>query len=70
MTLKEYAAEVAKFAEAYPKLLVVASSDDEGNSFNPVNFGPTLGHFANRDEFLSEQDAEEQGLPVNAVCIN
>ena len=70
MTLKEYADEVVKLAVDYPGLKVICSSDDEGNSFNPVHFTPTLGHFRNGDEFVAIQQAKEDGLTINAVCIN
>jgi hypothetical protein len=86
MTLKEYSESISKLAEKYPDALVVYSSDDEGNSFQKVSSGGTLGffdgdyygdfsalqHIQNYVETYPESDTFKQyfGKEPNAVCIN
>lgn len=79
MTLKEYAASINELAEKYPDLLVVSSSDDEGNDFRPVHYPATPGHYNDREwqseENLKELNEErandgEELLLINSVCIN
>jgi hypothetical protein len=69
MKIKEYIAALQKIADKYPDADTVYSCDDEGNRFSHVHFTPTVGNF-NGDEFYSKKDAKEQGLAINAVCIN
>lgn len=64
-TMKQYAEEVAEVAKKYPNAIVISSSDDEGNSFNPVFYSPTAGHY---NEKTGEFDSDKK--KVNAVCIN
>jgi hypothetical protein len=66
MKLKEYIEELQKIAQDYPDAVVVYSADDEGNYFEEVHFGPSVGRFSN-GEWESGEDM--QGKP-NAVCIN
>lgn len=76
MTLKEYIESLEKFAEENPETLemtVVYSADDEGNSFNMVCYTPSKGHYDNEYNggFTSdEEDIEENGYEINAVCVN
>ncbi len=78
MTLKEYAKEINKLAEEYPNVLVVYSSDDEGNSFHRVNQAGTVGFIYNGDFFDLESVKDNcnnmfdyyVGKKPNAVCIN
>ncbi len=70
MTLKEYVDRLTEYVQYYGRLEVISASDDEGNSFRPVHLSPTLGYFGNDKEFIGEQDAEAEGLPTNAICIN
>jgi hypothetical protein len=48
-------------------LIVVSSSDDEGNSFGPVHFAPGLGHHSGY-EFQGVSDSPD--ITPNALCIN
>ena len=62
MKLKEYAKAIAELAAEKPNALVVFASDEEGNSFSPVEMGPTLGHW-DGEEFSDDGTK-------NAVCVN
>jgi hypothetical protein len=62
MKLKEYAKNIAAIAKKYPNATVVSASDEEGNSFDEVQFTPTAGNFNGRD-------FDDEGK-INAVCIN
>lgn len=42
MKLKKYAELIKELADKHPNLEVVCSSDDEGNSFNPIYFAPSV----------------------------
>lgn len=81
MTLKEYAKTIQKLAEEYPDALVVCASDDEGNSFQKVSYGGTVGFFSGNyhGDFVDLEQVEENadnafdhyvGKKPNAVCIN
>ena len=66
MTLNQYIQHLGKLLKDCPEAKdyqVVTSSDDEGNSFNPVNFRPGTGNY-DGGEFSSDGD------PINAVCLN
>ena len=67
MTLKSYSDKLAELAKKYPEALVVCSSDDEGNSFYPTNFGPTVGKYNNGVFHFDDATVEFQ---PNAVCLN
>jgi hypothetical protein len=74
MNLGEYYEYLGEILEASPenkKLRVVSASDDEGNYFHPIVFAPSLGHYKD-NEFLStlDEDFEDEGYTVNAVCLN
>lgn len=84
MTLKDYVVQLAKFIEENPEsadYTVITAIDDEGNGFNPVYFGPSVGHF-NDEEFYSVESIAElqeesvsdgyepEDYPLNAVCVN
>lgn len=67
MKLKHYVEHLNKLLENNPAagdMLVVYSSDDEGNDYNTVNFTPTVGYYLDR-EFEGEDGPDD-----NAVCIN
>lgn len=66
MTLKQYINNLQKISNEFPNLTVVYSADEEGNSFSPVVYNPTVGEFKNGDEF----DTEYSGDKPNAVCVN
>jgi len=64
MKLKEYIEALQRIANMYPNVTVVSSSDEEGNSFSKVVYGPTVGMFRN------EKFSCEPGQKINAVCLN
>lgn len=67
MKFKEYLSNLQKLAESKPETLdmvVVSSSDEEGNFFSEVMFEPQLGFY---DERSGEFDVDSG---VAAVCIN
>ena len=82
MTLKEYAESINKLAEKYPDILVVYSSDDEGNNFQKVHNTGTLGFFDGdyHGDFISIEHIKEDpeyemykpyvNKEPNVVCIN
>ena len=79
MTMKQYAAKVMTMALKHPDALVVCAGDDEGNSFHPVMYVPTLGTWnEQRQTFDPEVTTVISGYKVtetcstncNAVCIN
>lgn len=66
MKLKEYMKNLNALVKARPDakdMEVVTSSDDEGNSFHPVVYAPTIGYYEGR-EF------DDRGSDENAVCVN
>lgn len=70
MTLKEHLDEINKLIESNPEVgnfPIIYSSDDEGNSYQPVWFKPTLVSVINLDQ--SYLEITNKGK-ANAVCIN
>jgi hypothetical protein len=70
MKLKEYLNALNELLEKNPQagdFLVIYSSDDEGNNFQPVYFKPGVLHVINLEE--SYLEISDKGEP-NAVCIN
>lgn len=71
MKLKEYLEEINKLIKENPHILeyeLVCSSDDEGNDFNPVYYGPTIGTY---DEHKWGYERFTADNPVtNAICLN
>lgn len=75
MTLKQFIEKLNKFAEENPDSLgleVITSKDDEGNGFNPVYYGPSIGVFEDGDFYAEEQleDWDYNKEDINAVCVN
>ena len=68
MKIKRFAAQIAKLAKEHPNLEVVSSKDEEGNSFEPVYFDPTIGNFDGISNFTSSSSFPD--LEVNSICIN
>ena len=67
MKFKEYVERLNKLLEERPETAgfdVITSSDDEGNQYNPVYYGPSVGAY---DE--DEKGFDEDEKP-NAVCVN
>lgn len=66
MKLKEYIEGLNELVEQNPEALemeVCSSADDEGNYFNPVHFGPTLGE-------MTDGEFDQETETPNTVCIN
>jgi len=79
MKLKEFLENLNTLVEKNPEaleLIIVTSSDDEGNDFNEVYYEPSIGHYqkeASKGSFVSLKEFQEWGLTesdVNSVCIN
>lgn len=71
MLFEEYLRNLIKLSQESPETLrmkVAASSDDEGNSFNDVYFGPTILCLDENNEILNCEDADEDDTKV--LCIN
>jgi hypothetical protein len=71
MTIKTYIKKLQKLADKHPKAKVIYAIDEEGNSFKPVIYTPSVGAFVDF-EFIDECEFKEEAsrLKVNAVCIN
>ena len=70
VTLRRYINRLNQLAKDNPELLdtpVVASSDDEGNSFGYVYYDASEGHFDGEDWQNNDDDLE---VPINSVCLN
>lgn len=72
MNMQEFADQINQLLKEKPELktaTAVYSIDDEGNGFDEVQFGPTLGHYKGFEFHAYEKEGENPG-PINAVCIN
>jgi hypothetical protein len=72
MTLNEYMIILNKVAEEHPEALdmeVITSKDDEGNGFNAVHYGPTLGYF-DGSYFTASHSVRPNEHEPNRVCLN
>lgn len=76
MTLKEYIATLTVIEKEHPDLILVYSSDSEGNSFEEVYYSPTIGKFEDGEfrTYTGEEGEDEEDYvdlsDVNAVCLN
>ena len=81
MKFKDYIKNLQEFLKEHPEtaeMEVVTSIDDEGNSYNAVQFGPSIAQFHNMKDlclelvgFYEEEDKESPALEdCNAVIIN
>ena len=74
MKLREYLTVLNQMVNAKPELLdcdIICSSDDEGNSYQHVNYHPTPGVY--EGGIMGDFDTIEPGDTAtrpNAVCIN
>jgi hypothetical protein len=75
MKLKDFLDELNALVSDNPKVLefdVIYSVDDEGNSFHPITYSPTIGIYKNL-EFYTTCESKEFNLSTsdqNAICIN
>jgi hypothetical protein len=73
MKLSTYIESLEDALKKYGDLEVIYSSDEEGNSFDKINFSPTIGHFFSEDrEWISEDSILDDDLEyeINSVCVN
>ena len=80
MKFKKFLKKLNKIAKERPetlKMTVISAADDEGNGYNSVYYGPTIGNFnENEREFTTPDDKEYWGeceftdKDKNAICIN
>ena len=71
MKLKEYLKNIQDFIKKNPKSAdyeVIMSSDDEGNSFQKVIYGPSLMQVDSLEDYYLE--ISEDNTNPNTVCIN
>lgn len=69
MKFSEYVEQMNKLLDENPEYKdfdVVCSTDDEGNFYRKVYFGPTVGSFDGRYDFIASYDESED----NAICVN
>lgn len=67
MVLSEYIEQCKAVFEEYGDLELVYASDDEGNDFQKVNWGPSVGVFMGdyRGDFIPEDNLEEHYDYIN-----
>jgi hypothetical protein len=69
MTLEEYMRALRKLVKQNPKakkFKIVYSIDDEGNGFDDVKFGPTMGITDRFNDFKANIDQDKS----DTVCVN
>ena len=67
MLLDQYVQHLVQLMKDNPQTkgyVVMTSSDDEGNSFGPVNYAPCTGRYED-GEFTTEHTEQH-----NVVCLN
>ena len=69
MTLKDYIINLQEIEKEHPDALLVYSSDDEGNNYNEVNWGPSFGWF-DGDSAFSVDKEDLSGNVTKVVCVN
>jgi hypothetical protein len=75
MTLSEFIKNLQEFIEKNPAALeleVITSKDSEGNGYESVYYGPSIGHY-DGDDFIPYDQFEEWNRDkddVNSVCLN
>lgn len=74
MKLKEYLEELQNKINKNPEILeydVIYASDDEGNSYSEIHFGPTIFKFDGESVYnLDEADDYEEDELRNVICLN
>ena len=67
MRLVDYALLIVNLANKHPEATVIYSIDEEGNSFEPVQYGPSAGKYDKKNREFTHDDSNSK---ANAVCIN
>ena len=71
MKLKEYAGYIATLAKKYPDLECVYTSDDEGNSYQKLNWAPEPCLFDFEGMFpVDEYKQSNKNKKPNVIIIN
>lgn len=78
MKVSEQIKELTELLQEYGDLDLVYSSDPEGNSFDKVYYGPSVGMITDEKEYFDLSQFEEyindgwqkEDLVVNCICIN
>lgn len=74
MKLKEYLENLQELVKTNPETLemdVVYSKDAEGNGFDKIYDGPSIGVYHDREFIpLDSEDYEYKKTEIRAICIN
>jgi len=71
MKLSVYLKELEKIQKLYGgNLEIVYSVDDEGNTYNPVLFAPTIAKVEKVKAFMDSDDFDFETETPNVVIIN
>lgn len=73
MKLSEYVKNLSDLMKDKPEtadMVVVSAIDEEGNGFNTIGFGPTVGQYLDGEFHDKDYDPENEDYVENAVCIN
>lgn len=74
MKLKDYLENLNKLVAENPEALdykVLVASDEEGNNYDEVCYGPSIGFYDTRDfSFTDDSDSSRKNTILNAICIN
>lgn len=76
MKLKEYIDNLNQLVNERPELLeldVIYAKDEEGNGFEELYYGPTVGCLTEDREFVpfdQYEDFELDETNTNSICIN
>ncbi len=73
MKIKTYIKALQKLADKHPNAAVVYAIDGEGNSFQKVEFVPTVGLYNDVDNtfYSEEQDGDDDNEDnQEAICLN
>ena len=79
MKLKEFLNNIQEMVKEDPSLLeknVIFAKDDEGNGFEEVYYGPSIGVLTEDFEYVPsdskdfEEEYEYTKKDINAICIN
>lgn len=71
MKIESYIKKLQKLAQKYPNAVLVTASDDEGNSFSEVNFGPSyyLWDKVECQVYYADDEDKPEKL-VDAIVLN
>ena len=75
MILKDYVEHLKKLVRAYGDCKVVYAGDDEGNYYQEVYYGPSVGFYKDgefhpADPEVHKKLEKKHGKEHSAVCIN